>query len=430
MRRTQGTKSPQAKHRKGRWGPRAERGDGRLQSGSASWREGANAPSGNRATEVVIIGGGIMGLGLAWNLAHRGQKNIVVLEQNYLCSGASGRNGGGVRAQWSNETNIELMKESLALCGEFATTMGINVWFRRGGYLFVARTPNRLQQLEASSALQRKLGLPTTMLSKTEMRDVVPQIETAKLLGASYNPDDGVVFPWPFVWGYRDAAIKLGVEVHTHTQVLGLETKNGRIDAVQTAHGRLETSNVFLCAGAESPTLAKSVGVELPTHAHRHEICSSEPLKPFLEPLVGDLGDGLYFSQSARGEIVGGISSRSQPQESTPEAIQQSSAEFLVRYAKSLTELMPVLRGVKVLRQWAGAYDITPDGNPIVGNVDDVQGLFLMSGFMGHGFMMAPVVTEKAAQHFLSGQHTELFARWNLRRFREGKTLAESMILG
>ena len=168
------------------------------------------------------------------------------------------------------------------------------------------------------------------------------------------------------------------------------------------------------------------VGVELPSRPHRHEICSSEPLKPFLRPLVADLGDGLYFSQSMRGEIVGGISNEDVP----PGIDQGSSLRFLALYAQSLSRTMPRLGGVKILRQWAGCYDLTPDRNPLVGDVDEVPGLYLASGFMGHGFMMAPVFGELYAEWLLEGGQRELFERWNLRRYREGALLEEKMILG
>ncbi len=376
--------------------------------------------------DVVIVGGGIMGLAIAWNLALQGQKRIAIVEKSYLCSGASGRNGGGVRAQWSSEANIRLMKRSIEICADFATKMRINVWFRRGGYLFLARTNERVRQLEESAELQRSVGLPTRIVDRSEIREIVPQLDTSHFIAASWNPDDGVVFPWPFVWGYARACEKLGVELFSHTEVRALETKNGVISGVVTSRGTIATNRVLVCAGAWSPEITKMVDLELPSHPHRHEICSTEPLKPFLGPLVGDLSDGLYFSQSMRGEIVGGISN-----EKVPDGLDQnSSLRFLGLYSRALVRAMPILGDVKILRQWAGCYDITPDGNPLVGDVDEVPGLYLMSGFMGHGFMMAPVMGELFARWLLNGEERALFERWNLRRFREGNMLRETMILG
>jgi sarcosine oxidase subunit beta len=168
------------------------------------------------------------------------------------------------------------------------------------------------------------------------------------------------------------------------------------------------------------------VGVELPNKPHRHEICSSEPLKPWLTPLVADLSNGLYFSQSTRGEIVGGISNHD-----VPDGLDMNSSHrFLRLYARALTATVPQLGAVKILRQWAGCYDLTPDQNPIVGRVDELDGFYQASGFMGHGFMMAPVMGRLLAEHVATERDTPLFERWNLRRFKEGKLLREAMIIG
>lgn len=375
---------------------------------------------------VVVIGAGIMGLAVASSLARFGVDRIVVVDKSYLCGGASGRNGGGVRAQWSSETNIRLMRESIRRCAEFATKMRINVWFRQGGYLFLARSDRIAKTLSDSVALQREHGLPTKMIDAADVKKLVPELDVSRVVAASYNPDDGVVFPWPFVWGYARECRRLGVDVHTHTTVTDIETEGNRVSAVVTDRGVIRTPKVVCAAGAWSPELTRMVGVELPSHPHRHEICSTEPLKPFLRPFVGDLATGLYFSQSMRGEIVGGISNAK-----VPAGLDQgSSLRFLALYARSLTRAVPVLGGVRVLRQWSGCYDITPDGNPLVGPVDEVEGLILVSGFMGHGFMIAPIMGELLARHLLFGEEKELFERWNLRRYREGKLLSETMILG
>ena len=387
---------------------------------------------------VVVVGAGIMGLSIAYHLARRGQTDVIVLDKSYLCGGASGRNGGGVRAQWSSEANVRLMQESIQMCRDFASEMKINIWFRQGGYLFLVRSEEKRRALEASVKLQNDCGLRSKMLTPKEARKIVPELDTDGIAAASYNADDGVVFPWPFVWGFAQAAQKLGVRVATFRDVSAIETRGGRVSAIVAKKLgqdgsrieddilRIETDTIVNAAGAWSPEIARLVGVELPNKPHRHEICSTEPLKPWLKPLVADLTDGLYFSQSTRGEIVGGIG-----QERVPHGInQQSSHAFLGLYARSLVRACPILGQVKVLRQWAGCYDLTPDANPIVGPVDELEGFVQASGFMGHGFMMAPVMGKRLAEHVLTNETTELLDRWNLRRFKEGRLLSEAMIIG
>jgi sarcosine oxidase, subunit beta len=355
-----------------------------------------------------------------------------------------------------------LMQESIAICRQFAAQMKINVWFRQGGYLFLTRSKERAESLQASVELQRRCGLPTRLLQPDEIASVVPEIDRTGIVLASFNPDDGVVFPWPFVWGYAKAARDLGVRIETYSDVVDFEMSNDRISAVivrRTRHDeiagwdrlgptdarpdappsfsemsrkkqgdrvRIECDEVVCCAGAWSPEITSMVGVSLPNRPHRHEICSTEPLKPWLGPLVADLTDGLYFSQSARGEIVGGIGVEPVP----PGINQRSSMAFLARYSRSLVRTVPRLAQIRVLRQWAGCYDLTPDANPIVGRVGNPSNLTLACGFMGHGFMMAPVMGKLLAEHVATGETSELFTRWSLQRYREGKLLNESMIIG
>src|SRR5262245_18319275 len=180
--------------------------------------------------EVVIIGAGIMGVAIAYNLAKtHGVTDVLVVDRSYLCGGASGRNGGGVRAQFSSEENIRLMQESIRICREFASEMKINIWFRQGGYLFLVRSENGRRMLEKSVAAQNRCGLGTHLLKPREAQKIVPELSTEGVVPASYNPADGVVFPWPFVWGYAQGAERLGVEISPFTEVVGFRTEGSRI---------------------------------------------------------------------------------------------------------------------------------------------------------------------------------------------------------
>ena len=374
---------------------------------------------------VVIVGGGIMGLALAWNLAGGGETDVLVLERGYLCEGASGRNGGGVRAQWTTASHIELAKESIDFMARFAQELGINVWLRRGGYLFLAGDEHTLRLLENGARLHRAHGLATRIIGAGEASELVPELDTGKFVGGSWNPDDGVVFPWPFLWGYADGARKRGARVETFTRVTGLDVEAGAVRAVRTDRGTVRADRVVIASGAWSPSVAAMAGVALPNVPYRHEIVSSEPLKPFLGPLVTMMGTGLYFSQSMRGEIVGGMGDPAEP----PGLNQTSSLRFLARYARALTDLVPRLGQVKLLRQWAGCYDVTPDHSPILGETPGVRGLLQMSGFVGHGFMMAPAVARRMAG-WMGGARDELFERFNVSRFAEGRFENETLIIG
>jgi heterotetrameric sarcosine oxidase beta subunit len=367
-------------------------------------------------TEIAIVGGGVMGLAIAYYLARRGLDDVVVLERGYLAEGASGRNGGGVRQQWSTEINIRLMQESVELCRRFAVDVGVNVWFRQGGYLFLARSAKEVQRLEKNIAIQNKCGVATRMLDPDGAQEIVPEIDLAGIVGAAYNPTDGILFPWPFLWGYARQAAAHGVRIFTQTAVTGLAPEPGGGYAITTSRGTVCARRVINATGAWSPALGKLIGVDIPTYPIRHEICSSEPLKPFLKPMVSELASGLYCSQSMRGEIVGGVTI---PGHASTYAM-GSTLEFLSTYARRLARLMPILGDIKILRQWAGPYDQSPDGNPIVGAVPGHPDFFLACGFVGHGFMMAPIVGKLYGEWLTGGPKHEIFERYTLGRFSDG----------
>jgi sarcosine oxidase subunit beta len=366
--------------------------------------------------EIVIVGGGVIGLSIAYHLARRGMSDVVVVEKGYLAEGASGRNGGGVRQQWSTEINIRLMQESVELCRRFAVDLGVNVWFRQGGYLFLARSAKEVARLERNIDLQNRCGVKTRMLEPAEAKEIVPELDLTGIVGASYNPSDGILFPWPFLWGYARQAAAMGVRIFTQTSVTGLEPQDGGGYLVRTSRGDVRGRRVINATGAWSPKLAALLGVEIPTWPIRHEICSSEPLKPFLRPMVSELSSGLYCSQSMRGEIVGGVSLPGHE----PTYAMGSTLQFLATYARRLVRLMPILGEIKILRQWAGPYDQSPDGNPILGAPPEHPDFFLACGFVGHGFMMAPILGKLYAEWLTGGQPHEIFARYTLTRFRDG----------
>jgi len=373
---------------------------------------GASGPPPPRA-EVVVIGAGVMGLAIAYNLAARGLTDVVVFERGYLAEGASGRNGGGVRQQWSTELNVRLMQQSVELCRGFAVEIGVNVWFRQGGYLFLARSAAEVARLERNAAMQARLGLPIRMLEPAGAQQIVPELDVTGVLAASFNPSDGILFPWPFLWGYAQRAAALGVDIYTFTPVRAIEREADGTYSVVSSAGTVRARRVIAAAGAWSPELGRMVGVDVPTHPIRHEICSSEPLKPFLGPMVSELASGLYFSQSMRGEIVGGVSLPPQITYSTG-----STLRFLATYARRLCRLVPRLGDVKVLRQWAGSYDMSPDGNPILGCPPEAPGFYLCCGFVGHGFMMAPAVGVHYAEWLTGGPRHEMFDRFAIDRVR------------
>ncbi|HEY0713704.1 MAG TPA: FAD-binding oxidoreductase, partial [Polyangia bacterium] len=308
----------------------------------------------------------------------------------------------------------------------FAQRLKTNIWMRQGGYLFLAKSERQLRRMEAAIALQNRCDVPTRLLSIEEAQRIVPEIDPRPFVGAAYNPTDAIVFPWPFLWGYGQAAARAGIKIHTETPVTRLE-RVGTGFRLHTPKGRVAARRVLAATGAFTPPLAAQVGVTIPTWPARHEILSTEGLKPFLGPMVSVLDTGLYFSQSLRGELVGGISL---PEPRQTDVRLDSSLTFLEVMSRGMLEVMPRLGHVKVVRQWAGPYDMSPDGNPLVGEIAAVPNFFVCCGFVGHGFMMAPVVARHFAARLLGDAPHPLFTVWRPDRFTDGSARPRAITHG
>lgn len=376
--------------------------------------------------ETVIIGAGIVGLMVAYHLMKRGVRDIVVLDRApALVLGASGRNGGGIRAQWTTKENVELARRSIAQFRRLASETGHNTWFRQGGYLFLARTEKQLDGLRRAAAFQNEHGVRTRIVSPEGAKEVVPAMSVDGVIGAAFNPDDGTLFPWPVVHGVAEAVRHEGVEIVTNARVHGFETAGNRVVAVRSSVGRIDADHVVLAAGAHSPDVAKQLDIDIPTRPQRHEILVTEALKPYLNPMLVDLSNGLYASQAMRGEIVGGISHPHVDGHS-----QESSLDFSTSFAKALLRVLPQLSGVNMLRQWAGSYDFTPDGRPILGRAGGFENFYVSCGYTGHGFMIAPMTGQLIAE-LITGRKTSLpIDSFRLGRFQEGVASKEEMVIG
>lgn len=362
---------------------------------------------------VVIVGGGANGLGVARWLAEGGMTDVLVLEKSYLLHGASGRNGGGVRAQWGTVDNLALARDSLKLFRTMSADLGFNVWFRQGGYLFLAHSEDKLAAIRTTVKFHNANGVKTRVVTPSDIHVLVPELNLDGVVGGSYHKGDGVIFPWAVVFGLAKRCVELGVDVRTFTSATGFESSNGRVRAVETTRGRVTCDWVVNAAGCWSTEVADLLGVALPNLPVRHEILVTEALKPFLDPMVVDLRNGLYANQDMRGEIVTGIG---MPGEK-PGVDFRSSFDFTRRVAKSLLDLLPTLGDVKVMRQWAGAYDVTPDNKPILGPTPGLENFLQLNGASGHGFMISPMTTLLTADHILGRKARQDLAPFRLDRF-------------
>ena len=350
---------------------------------------------------VVVVGAGIIGLFTAWHLARAGVSDVLVVDRGFLSNGASGRNGGGVRQQWETRATVRLARESVHAFRDFGKEFGYNIWFRQGGYLFLAETEEELERLRAVHRVVASEGLPARVLDPAQIARYAPALSLDRVVGGTYLASDGTVYPFPAVWGLYDAVRAKGVEVALGVEVRKILSENGRVVAVDTTAGRVATGTVVNAGGGWSKEVSACAGLTVPNVATRHEILATEPLKPFLDPMVVRASDGLYFSQTMRGEIVGGVTVRHPP---GTEAGMPSSTEFLRTMSRALTGLVPRLRSLGVLRAWSGFYDDTPDGLPVIGEDPRLKGFVHANGFGGHGVMISPAATRRVADAVLGAK--------------------------
>jgi len=353
---------------------------------------------------AVVVGAGIVGLFTAYHLAREGAGPVLVVDRGFLSSGASGRNGGGVRQQWETRATVRLARESVEAYRRFGRDFGFNIWFRQSGYLFLAENASELARLEKVHALVASEGLPSKVLSADGVARLVEGIAPGVAVGGTYLATDGTLYPFPALWGVYEAARSLGVEVALGVEALGVERRDGRVAGLSTSQGTVAASTVVNAAGGWSGEFSRRAGLEVPNVATRHEILATEATKPFLDPMVVRVSDGLYFSQSMRGEVIGGLAL---PHRDGPSRGLGSSSAFLVAMAKALVGLLPRLGSVGVIRAWSGYYDDTPDGFPVIGEDPRLPGFVHGNGFGGHGFMLAPATSRRIALAAL-GQPTDL----------------------
>ncbi|HWO66408.1 MAG TPA: FAD-binding oxidoreductase [Umezawaea sp.] len=348
------------------------------------------------SADVVVIGGGVMGVSTAFHLAEAGVRNVVLVERDELGAGSTSKAAGGVRAQFSDEVNIRLGARSLEAFARFGDRPGQEIDLHRTGYLFLLSDPEAVTAFERNVELQNGLGVPSRMLDVAEAKAMSPLISTDGLLAATYSPDDGHCTPESVVLGYATAARRLGAVLRTHTEVVDIESDADGITAVVTNRGVIRTSTVVCAAGAWSRRIGEFVGVDLPVTPLRRQIVCTEPI-PDLAPVVPftiDFASSFYFHREGRGLLMG----MSDP-EQEPGFHLDRSDEWLPRLAEAIGVRAPSLLDVGIASGWAGLYEVTPDHNALIG---EAPGRFLYAtGFSGHGFLQGPAVGEVVRDLYL-----------------------------
>ena len=384
-----------------------------------------NKPDLKRHYDVVIVGGGVHGLSTAYHLGKLGVKNVAVLDKSYLGAGASGRNTAIIRANYLTPEGIAFMNASLKLYEKLAAELNLNVLFSQIGRLDIGHTESTLFWLRQRVEYNRLMGVDSRLIEPDEVKKLIPQIDLREgkpfpILGALHHPTAGVARHDAVVWGYARAADRHGVELHPFTEVTGIARENGRVTGVETSKGRVGADMVVSATAGWTSTITHMLDLDVPILTYPLQAFVTEPLKPYMHTTISSGELHTYVYQTERGELVigGGV-------DHYPTYSHKSTLQMLEELAANAIRLLPQIRGVKVLRQWTGICDMTPDYAPIIGPVDGIDGFILNCGWGTWGFKAAPISGKMTAELIHTGKTPDLIKPFDLNRFHQGRLINE-----
>jgi sarcosine oxidase subunit beta len=375
--------------------------------------------------DVVIVGGGIIGVSIAYHLAKKGMSGILLLEKSMLGAGATGKCAGGIRTQFSTEINIQFSLLSREVFERFQQEFGVDPEFHPIGYLFLASREYQWETLKANAELMRRMNLDVALLDQSEIKRRWPQLRVDDLLGGSYTKQDGYAGPNEVLQGFAKGARGLGAVLMEGVEVTGIHLRKGRIEAVETASGeKVVTPLVVNAAGPFAAGVAAMVGLDLPVCPLRRQIYFTDPFEEIsaLLPMVIDLEYGWYVRGEGKGLLLAG------PQDSESSFNEEVDFEGREWTAARSLHRVPVLEHAKIANGWAGLYEISPDHHAIIGSFPEVEGFICANGFSGHGFQHSPAAGILVAELIVDGQATTLDIH-PLRpgRFRENDLIHEPL---
>src|ERR1051325_1469349 len=367
--------------------------------------------------DVLVIGGGIMGASIAYNLALRGEEPVVLEKGEFFGLGSTGLNAGGVRHQFSTAVNIELSKLSIEMMEHFADTMHQEVSLKRCGYLFLLDNERDLDQFRANVAPQNALGVPSRVVSVDEIARLAPEVSTEGLVGGTWCDRDGLVDPNGVLQGFVSGARRLGAKLFTDAPVSSIAELSGGW-RVTTPQGSIDAEQLVIACGPWSGEVGKMAGVDLPIVPIKRQIAVTAPIAELSPnfPFVIDFARALYAHREGQG-VLTGMSNRDQP----PGFDTSVDGAWRDEHVAAAIERSPFLGDAEISAEWAGLYEVTPDDQPIIGKIDGKDGLYACAGFSGHGLMHGPIAGLLMAEEILDERaHTVDIAPLRGDRFTAG----------
>ncbi|HXD32546.1 MAG TPA: FAD-binding oxidoreductase [Pyrinomonadaceae bacterium] len=381
--------------------------------------------------EVVIIGSGIVGSSVAYNLAQQGCTDVLVIEREaHQGKGSTGKSMGGVRAQFATPVNIRMSKYSIDFFSTFDEVVGHPADYRPHGYMFCATDERHLDYLKTNREKQIALGVTNVeLVSRDDIAGHVPQLRVDDIIGGTFCPTDGFVDPHSVMMGFMLNARERGVRLWLDTEVTGVVTEKNRITGVMTSRGLVSSRIVVNAAGAWAAYIAKLAGAELPVEPLRRQLVPTEPFDglPKRFPMVIDMSTGFHFRREGKGILL----AWNDPDEK-PGFKHDFDTSFIEKILTRAAERVPCLVDAEVnpRRAWAGLYEMTPDHHAIIGPAPEVEGLYFVNGFSGHGVMHSPASGRVTADLILHGRSDVIdTSDLSVTRFAQGRALKETAIL-
>jgi sarcosine oxidase, subunit beta len=377
--------------------------------------------------EVVIIGAGIMGCSIAWHLAERGMTDVVVVERDAIGRGATADAAGGIRLQFSTETNIRLSQISLDYWESFEERFDAAINFRQQGYLFLLTDESEVDVFKTNLALQQSLGVPARWVTPQEIADLNPAVVINDVIGGTFCPKDGWADTSTSTMGFAQAARRLGVKIFEDSPVTGIDVEDGKVSGVRCGDERIATPLVICCAGPQTNAVGQLAGLEIPILPYRRMSFITEPFDaiPPTVPMTIEFARSLYFHPESSGFLFG-MSNKDEPT-SDNKAVDE---DWMAATVEALIERAPIFENASVLRGWAGFYEVTPDDNPLLGHVPDYEGFIVAAGFSGHGFMQGPAIGLAIAELVIDGSTRTIdLSAFRPSRFQEGAMLQEHNVI-
>lgn len=375
--------------------------------------------------DAVIIGGGGHGLAAAYYLAKdHGITNVAVLERGYLGGGNTGRNTTIIRSNYLTPEGVAFYDASVKIWENLSQELDLNLFYSNRGHFTLAHTESAMRTMRWRAEVNKQHGVKSEVVGPDEVKKEVPEIDLscaghAPILGALYHAPGSVARHDGVAWGYGRAASRMGVEIFQNTEVTGLDIQNGRIAGVQTSRGIIKTGKVLSAVAGFTPRITQMAGFRTPIVIHPLQACVSEPMKPWLNTILVSGSLHVYVSQSSRGELVMGASLDPYEIHST-----RSTLDFVEGLSGHILDMFPFLSGIKVVRQWAGMADMTPDFAPIMG-LTPVQGLYLDAGWGTWGFKATPISGKTMAATLAKDKPHDLIHAFRLSRFSEFELTGE-----